>query len=159
MQFENVNFQNLISQFKAFSVEGFNIFGTGEDDLPRLVCVCPNKQFARAIQSLLEIAKRAQTVEVVTAEIHSNCYLTPMLLAVGTLALVATVIDDAVWKDGNEVEYEDLELHIGSSEYQNSVTRLLGAHRGVPPQNDSSTLHIYEDTIMHRDHGEDEFPF
>ena len=52
MQFEDVNIQDLISEFKAFSVEGFNIFGLGEDNLPHIVCVCPNKQFARAIQSM-----------------------------------------------------------------------------------------------------------
>jgi hypothetical protein len=47
MQLEDVNIQNLISQFKAFSIEGFNIFGTGEDDLPHLVCVCPNRSFKK----------------------------------------------------------------------------------------------------------------
>jgi hypothetical protein len=67
MHFENVNIQNLISQYKDFSVEGFNIFGTGEDDLLHLVCVCPNKSFARAIQSLLTIAKQAQQLQAVNA--------------------------------------------------------------------------------------------
>ena len=59
MQFENQNIRDLISQFKTFSVEGFNIFAQGQDDLPHLICACPNKHFARAIQSLLTIAKQA----------------------------------------------------------------------------------------------------
>lgn len=97
MQFEDVNIQNLISQFKDFSVEGFNIFGTGDDNLPHIVCVCPNKQFARAIQSMLTIVRKTQTLQVVAAEINSSCCLVPMLLANGKLAFVASVIDDAVW--------------------------------------------------------------
>ena len=76
-----------------------------------------------------------------------------MLLANRTLALVITVIDDAIWKDGNEVEWSMKVwsfIHIGSSEYQNFVTELLGVHREAAPQNDSSsTLHVYEDTIIH----------
>lgn len=128
MQFENVNIQDLISQFKAFSVEGFNIFGIGEDDLPHLICVCPNKHFARAIQSLLTIAKRAQNLQAVTADITSHCYLMPMVLADGTLALVATIINDAVWNNGNEVEYDEPELLLRSAEYENFVRRFLEAH-------------------------------
>ena len=128
MQFENVNTQNLLSQIKAFSVEGFNIFGTGEDNLPHLVCACPNKEFARAIQSLLIIAKRAQNLKVVNAVITSNCYLAPMLLADGTLALVAAVLVDAVWKNGNEVDYDEPELLLRSAEYENFVSRFLEAH-------------------------------
>jgi hypothetical protein len=73
MQFQDVNIQNLISQFKAFSIEGFNIFGTGEDNLPHLVCVCPNRSFARAIQSLLIIAKRAEQLQEVNASVSGNC--------------------------------------------------------------------------------------
>jgi hypothetical protein len=155
MQFEDVNIQDLISQFKVFSVEGFNIFGLGEDNLPHIVCVCPNKRFARAIQSMLTIARKAETLRVVTAEINSSCYLTPMLLVDGTLALVASVIDDAVWKDGNEVEYDGLELHLGSSEYESFVSRFL-----VPSKDDStSELHVYEDTLIDSIDPKDEFPF
>jgi hypothetical protein len=125
MQFENENIQNLVSQHKAFSVEGFNIFGKGKDTLPHLICVCPNKQFARAIQSLLTIAKCAQELRVKDAAITSNCYLAPMVLADGRLALVATVVDDMVWKNGNEVEYDESELQLGSSAYEVFVRRFI----------------------------------
>ena len=56
MQFDNPNIQDLVSQYRDFSVEGFNIFAMGKDRLPHLICVCPNKTFARAIQSVLTIA-------------------------------------------------------------------------------------------------------
>jgi hypothetical protein len=119
MEFENVNIQNLVSEFRDFSVEGFNIFALSKDNLPHLICVCPNKSFARAVQSLLRIAKYAQN------QITSNCRLTPMVLADGTAALVATVIDDAVWKNGNEVEYEELELQLRSPQYESFVSQFL----------------------------------
>ena len=134
MRFENVNIQNLISQFKAFSVEGFNIFAKGKDNLPHLICACPNKDIARAIQSFLAIAKCAQNLQMVNAEITSSCYLVPMLLADGTLALVATVIDDAVWKNGSELEYDEQELQLGSLGYENFVRQFLDVHE----QEDSS---------------------
>ena len=155
MQFEDINIQNLIAEFKAFSVEGFNIFGIGEDNLPHIVCVCPNKQFARAMQSLLTIARKAQTLQVTTTEINSNCYLTPMLLADGKLALVACLIDDAVWKDGNEVDYDGLELHLGSLEYENFVSQFLV----VRESNSPSELYVYEDTLLKSHDPRDEFPF
>jgi hypothetical protein len=125
MEFENVNIQNLVSEFRDFSVEGFNIFALGKDNLPHLICVCPNKSFARAVQSLLRIAKYAQNLQAAQAEITSNCRLTPMVLADGTAALVATVIDDAVWKNGNEVEYEELELQLRSPQYESFVSQFL----------------------------------
>jgi len=118
MQVENVSIQNLISQFKAFSVEGFNIFGIGEDNLPHLICACPNKDFARAIQSLLLIAKKAQSLEVVNAYITSNCYLSPRILVDGTLGMVATVINDAVYIDGKELLYNEPEFLHGTQEYE-----------------------------------------
>ncbi len=155
MQFEDINIQNLIAEFRAFSVEGFNIFGIGEDNLPHLVCVCPNKQFARAMQALLTIARKAQTLQVVPAEINSNCYLTPMLLADGKLALVASVIDDGVWKDGNEVEYEGMELHLGTEDYERFISQFLT----VCESDQASELHVYEDSLLNSTEPRDEFPF
>jgi hypothetical protein len=104
MEFENVNIQNLVSEFRDFAVEGFNIFALGTDDLPHLICVCPNKSFARAVQSLLTTAKRAQDLRILGVEITSNRCLSPLVLAAGKLVLVATVIDDVIWKNGNEHE-------------------------------------------------------
>ena len=125
MQVENVSIQNLISQFKAFSVEGFNIFGIGEDNLPHLICACPNKDFARAIQSLLLIAKKAQSLEVVNAYITSNCYLSPRILVDGTLGMVATVINDAVYIDGKELLYNEPEFLLGTQEYEAFAKKFL----------------------------------
>ena len=156
MQFEDANIQNLMAQFQAFSVEGFNIFAIGKDNLPHLICACPNKQFARAIQSLLIIAKRAQNLQAPNAEINSSCYLAPMLLADGRLALVATVINDAVWKNGNEVEYDENELQLGSTAYKDFVRRLCSIQE---TGESTSVLHVYEDTQKLPPDSGEEFPF
>ena len=160
MQFENVNIQNLVTEYRDFSVEGFNIFALGKDYLPHLICVCPNKTFARAIQSLLAVAKSAMALEPANAEISSDCRLLPMVLADGRLALVASVIDNAVWKDGNEMEYDELELRLGTTEYQDFVSRFLVRDQPLSPQNHStSVLHVYEDTLKQQKPPKDEFPY
>lgn len=128
MNFENVSIENLASNYKDFSVEGFNIFARGVDHLPHLICVCPNKDFARAIQSILTIAKQAQTLPALNAYVTSHCYLSPKLLADGNLGMVATVINDAVYVDGEELEYNELELLLGTAEYENFVSQFLQSH-------------------------------
>src|SRR3972149_1060562 len=125
MDLANLHLDSLISHFKDFVVEGFNIFATGKDNLPHLICACPNKDMARAIQSLLTIAKKAQSLQVVDAEITSHCYLSPKILADGSLAMVASLFDDAVWKNGDEVEYNKLELELGTLEYESFVQQFL----------------------------------
>ena len=125
MEFENEHLERLISNFNSFSVEGFNIFALGSDHLPHLICACPNKDFARAIQSLLTIAKRAQTLQAVNAYITTHCYLFPKILADGSLGMVATVINDAVYVDGKELEYNEPELLLGTLEYENLVSQFL----------------------------------
>ena len=60
MQFDNIDIEQFLSEAKSFSLEGFNIFYTGKDNLPHIVCTCPNKSVARAILGLLEIAKKAK---------------------------------------------------------------------------------------------------
>jgi len=125
MQFENESIENLVSNLKEFAVEGFSIFAIGKDDLPHLVCTCPNRDMAQAIQSLLSIASKAQTLHVVNAYVTSNCYLSPKILADGTLGMVATVINDAVYMDGKEVEYDEPELQLGTSEYEDFVSQFL----------------------------------
>ncbi len=109
MQIQDVNIHNLISQFKAFSIEGFNIFGTGEDNLPHLVCVCPNRSFARAVQALLTIAKQAQHLQAVNARSSGNCH--------PGMQKEATLLNESI-----------------------------------------TLLHVYEDTILHPEHGDEEFP-
>ena len=159
MQFENPNIQDLVAQYRDFSVEGFNIFATGKDHLPHLICVCPNKAFARAIQALLTIAKQAHDLPKTSAQMTTGCLLSPAVLADGTLALVATLINDAVWRNGNELEYEELELQLGTSAYQNFVTQFLPSSNEASAQNSQTTLHVYEDTLILQDTPKDEFPF
>jgi hypothetical protein len=125
MEFENECLERLIRTFNSFSVEGFNIFALGDDHLPHLICACPNKDFARAICTLLEIAKKAQMLRALNAYVTSHCYLSPKILADGSLGMVATVINDAVYVDGQELEYNDPELPLGTSEYENFVSQFL----------------------------------
>jgi len=118
MEFENEYLERLISTFNSFSVEGYNIFALGSDQLPHLICACPNKDFARALQSLLSIAKKAQTLQALNAYITSHCYLSAKILADGSLGMVATVINDAVYVDGEQLEYDMPELLLGTTEYE-----------------------------------------
>lgn len=125
MEFENEYLERLTSNFDGFSVEGFNIFALGDDHLSHLICVCPNRDFARAIQSLLTIAKKAQTLRPLNAYITSLCYLSPKVLADGSPGMVATVINDAVYMDGEELEYNEPELLLGTPEYEKFIGRFL----------------------------------
>ncbi len=125
MEFQNQYIQSLISSFRSFSVEGFNIFALGSDNFPHLICVCPNKDFARAIQSLLTIAEKAKSLQPLDAYLTRNCYLSPKMLADSTLGLVATVINDAVYLDGKGLEYRQLDLLLGSQAYEDFARKFL----------------------------------
>jgi hypothetical protein len=67
MEFENIDIEKFLSEAKSFSLEGFNIFYTGQDNLPHIVCTCPNKSIARAILGLPEIAKKAKEMPSIDA--------------------------------------------------------------------------------------------
>jgi len=125
MEFQNQYLESLSSSFRSFSIEGFNIFALANDNLPHLICVCPNKDFARAIQSLLTVAEKAKGLQPLDAYITSNCYLSPKILADGTLGLVATVIHDAAYLDGKELEYRELDLLLGSQAYEAFARKFL----------------------------------
>ena len=125
MEFQNQYLERLISSFSSYSVEGFNIFALGSDNLPHLICVCPNKGFARAIQSLLTVAEKAKSLQPLDAYITGNCYLSPKILADGTLGLVATMINDAVYLDSKELEYRALDLLLGSQAYEAFAKKFL----------------------------------
>ena len=124
----------MIVCFHSFYVEGFNIFALGTDQLPHLICACPNRDFARALQSLLSIAKKAQTLQAVSASVTSHCYLSAKILADGSLSMVATVINDAVYVDGEQLEYDLPELVLGTTEYENfasQFTHTQGREGGI----------------------------
>ena len=125
MEFENDYLEKTTANFHSFYVEGFNIFALGADQLPHLICTCPNKDFARAICALLEITKHAQDLKVLDAVITSNCYLVPKIMADGSLAMVASVFDEAVWKDGQQVAYDEPDLELGTPEYEEFVRQFL----------------------------------
>jgi len=90
MQFDNQIIQNLISQHKTFSVEGFNIFAQGEDNLSHLICACPNKNYARALQSLLTIAKQAHN------RVHGDSERGGVVIPLNDSTSVLQVYEDTV---------------------------------------------------------------
>lgn len=91
------------------------------------------KQFKKLLQIVkdvlltVKVVRKARTFQAPRAEITSNCYLAPMLLADGTVGLVATVIDDAVWVDGKEVEWEGSELILRTPHYQKLIEDIAKA--------------------------------
>ncbi len=129
MRFTNTNIQELLKASKAFSLEGFNIFAVGKDNLPHIVCTAPNKSIARALHGLLEIAKTAQNVQGIGADITGDAALVPQVLANGHIALTALVITDCdtICKDGVEVEF-DAEcgtcIEAGTPEYDGFIEKL-----------------------------------
>jgi hypothetical protein len=129
MQFDTVNTENLLSKFQGFSVEGVHIFAAGKDNSKQLICTCPNKDSARAIQCLLSIAQAAHSLQVVNACITSHCHLSPKILADGSLGMVAIVINDAVYVDGDELEYNEPELQLGTAEYVHFASGFLGLRK------------------------------
>jgi hypothetical protein len=129
MQFANVSVENLLSKCQGFSVEGVNVFAAGTDDSNQVICTRPNTDSARAIQSLLSIAQAAHNLQVVNACITGHCYLSPKILADGSLGMVAIVINDAVYVDGNELEYNEPELQLGTAEYVHFASGFLGLRK------------------------------
>ena len=125
MDYENQYLEEITASFHSFHVEGFNIFALGTDQLPHLICVCPNKNFARAICGLLVMTEQTQCLNVLDASITSNCYLVPKMLSNGSLALVASIFDETVWKDGEQVIYDKPALELGTSEYEEFVRQFL----------------------------------
>ena len=71
-----------------------------------------------------------------------------------------TPINDAVWKNGNEVEYDELELHLGTRPYQDFVTQFISAPQETPSSSAPATvLDVYRDTQTNQDPPKDEIPF
>ncbi len=129
MLFDNNNIEMLLSESKSFSLEGFNIFAIGQDDLPHIVCTAPNRSTARALYGLLEIAKKAHNLQGINSYITSNTALVPQVLANGRIALAATLIinDDTIFKDGVEVEIEREFIEAGTAGYDAFIDKLRKA--------------------------------
>ena len=126
MLFDNNNIETLLSESKSFSLEGFNIFAIGKDDLPHIVCTAPNKSTARALQGLLEIAKKALDLPGINGYVTCDAALVPQVLANGHIALTATLIvnDDTTFKDGVGVEIEDEFIEAGTAGYDEFIENL-----------------------------------
>jgi hypothetical protein len=129
MQFTNTNIQELLKARKSFSLEGFNIFAIGKDNLPHIVCTAPNKSTARALHALLEIAKKAHNLQGINGYVTGNSALVPQVLANGYIALAATLIlnDDAIFRDGAEVEIEEDFIEAGTAGYDAFIEKLRKA--------------------------------
>ena len=129
MMFDNNNIETLLSESKSFSLEGFNIFAIGKDDLPHIVCTAPNKSTARALHGLLEIAKKAHDLQGINGYITGNSALVPQVLANGHIALAATLIinDDAIFKDGVGVAIEGEFIEAGTAGYDEFIDKLRKA--------------------------------
>ena len=129
MLFDNNNIETLLSESKSFSIEGFNIFAIGKDDLPHIVCTAPNKSTARALHGLLEIAKKAQDLPGINGYVTGDAALIPQVLANGHIALTATLIvnDDAIFKDSVGVEIEREFIEAGTAEYDEFIDKLRQA--------------------------------
>ena len=129
MLFVNNNIETLLSECKYFSLEGFNIFAVGQDDLPHIVCTAPNKGTARALHGLLEIAKKAHDLPGINGYVTGDAALVPQVLANGYIALTATLIvnDDTVLKDGIGVDIEGEFIEAGTAAYDEFIEKLRKA--------------------------------
>jgi hypothetical protein len=128
MLFET-NIEKFLSESQSFSLEGFNIFAIGKDDLPHIVCTAPNKSIARAIHGLLEIAKKAGDLPGICGYVTGNAALVPQVLATGqtVLAVMTILNDDTIVKDGVEVEINAQYLDAGTPQYDEFIDKLRKA--------------------------------
>ena len=125
----DTNIEKLLSESKSFSLEGFNIFSIGKDNLPHIVCTAPNKNIARALCALLGTAKKGQDLPGINGYVTGNAALVPQVLANGYTALaVMTIInDDTILKDGGRVDIEGEFIEAGTAEYDHYLEKLRKA--------------------------------
>lgn len=125
----DANIEKLLSESKSFSLEGFNIFAIGKDNLPHIVCTAPNKSIARALYALLETAKKGQDLPGINGYVTGNAALVPQVLANGYTALVVMTIinDDTILKDGGKVHIEGDFIEAGTVEYDHYLEKLRKA--------------------------------
>lgn len=126
MVFDDNNIETLLSESKAFSLEGFNIFAIGQDDLPHIVCTAPNKSTARALYSLLDTAKKANDLPGINGYVTGDAALVPQVLATGQVVLAAMTIiyDDTIHKDGHIVELDGEFIEAGTPAYDEFIEKL-----------------------------------
>ena len=129
MLFDNNNIETLLSESKAFLLEGFNVFAIGRDDLPHIVCAAPNKSTARALHGLLEIAKKAHELTGINGYITGDAALVPQVLATGQVVLAAMTIinDDTIHRDGHIVEFDGEFIEAGTAAYDEFIGKLRQA--------------------------------
>lgn len=129
MLFDNNNIETLLSESKSFSLEGFNIFAIGRDDLPHIVCAAPNKSTARALHGLLEIAKKAHDLPGINGYVTGDAALVPEVLATGQVVLAAMTIinDDTIHRDGHIVEFDGEFMEAGTTAYDEFIEKLRQA--------------------------------
>jgi len=129
MQFENIDIEKLLNESQSFSLEGFNIFYIGKDNLPHIVCTAPNKSTARALHGLLEIAKKAHDLPGINGYVTGDAALIPQVLANGhiALAVMSIINDDSIFKDGVGVEIDREFIEAGTPGYDEFIEKLRKA--------------------------------
>ncbi len=129
MQFENIDIEKLLNESHSFSLEGFNIFYIGKDNLPHIVCTAPNKSTARALHGLLEIAKKAHDLPEINGYVTGDAALVPQVLANGhiALAVMSIINDDSIFKDGVGVEIDREFIEAGTAGYDEFIEKLRKA--------------------------------
>lgn len=129
MQFENIDIEKLLNESQSFSLEGFNIFYVGKDNLPHIVCTCPNKSTAKAIYGLMEIAKKAHDLQGINGFVTGDAALVPQVLATGQTVLAVMTIcnDDTIFKDGVGVEIDREFIEAGTPQYDVFIEKLRKA--------------------------------
>ena len=129
MQFENIDIEKLLNESQSFSLEGFNIFYIGKDNLPHIVCTAPNKSTARTLHGLLEIAKKAHDLQGINGYVTGDAALVPQMLANGhiALAVMSIINDDSIFKDGVGVEIDREFIEAGTPAYDEFIEKLRKA--------------------------------
>jgi len=129
MQFENIDIEKLLNESQSFSLEGFNIFYIGKDNLSHIVCTAPNKSTARALHGLLEIAKKAHDLPGINGYVTGDAALVPQVLANGhiALAVMSIINDDSIFKDGIGVEIDREFIEAGTPAYDEFIEKLRKA--------------------------------
>jgi hypothetical protein len=129
MQSENIDIEKLLNESQSFSLEGFNIFYVGKDNLPHIVCTAPNKSTARAIHGLLEIAKKAHDLPGINGYVTGDAALVPQVLANGhiALAVMSIINDDSIFKDGVGVDIDREFIEAGTPAYDEFIEKLRKA--------------------------------